>query len=211
MLQINKKEWYNKVEILQIYPIGITTYKQRIKKLNTPQLSGYTRMARQILKESNLKMIEKREIHIEVLNELFGDVRVPDLKNISNVIKWVNNTKWDWFGDVIPSKSFPLELKGKMNYLFKQLKKKGGINKLILFYSIEKNTKDNYFHSHFLIKDESCKLSKEVLLECLELISEKNTAKEKRIYLEPYDYKNHGTNGSNYTLKDFQYGYEILK
>jgi hypothetical protein len=43
------------------------------------------------------------------------------------------------------------------------------------------------------------------------LISEKNTSKETRIYLEPYDYKNHGTNGSNYTLKDFQYGYEILK
>ncbi len=211
MLQIDKKEWYNKSEILQIYPIGITTYKQRIKKLETPQLSGYTRMVRQSLKQSNLKMIEKREIHREVLNELFGDVRLPYLRNISHVIKWVNNITWDWFGDVIPSKSFPLELKGKMNYLIKQLNKKSGGSKVVLFYSIEKNTKDNYFHSHFLIKDDSHKLSKEVLLECLELISEKNTSKETRIYLEPYDYKNHGTNGSNYTLKDFKYGYEILK
>lgn len=211
MLQIDKKEWYNKSEILQIYPIGITTYKQRIKKLDTPQLSGYTRMVRQSLKQSNLKMIEKREIHREVLNELFGDVRVPDLRNISHVIKWVNNTTWNWFGDVIPSKSFPLELKGKMNYLIKQLNKKTRGSKVVLFYSIEKNTKDNYFHSHFLIKDDSRNLSKEVLLECLELISEKNTSKETRIYLEPYDYTNHGTNGSNYTLKDFKYGYEILK
>jgi hypothetical protein len=211
MLKLEKKEWYNKSEILQIYPIGLTTYKQRIKKINTPQLSGYTRMVRQSLNESNLKMIEKREIHREVLNELFGDVRVPDLRNIPNVIKWVNNTTWSWFGDVIPSKSFPSELKAKMDYLIRQLNKKRGSSKVLLFYSIEKNTKDNYFHSHFLIKDESCNLCREVIMECLELISEKNTSKETRIYLKPYDYSNHGTNGSNYTLKNFQYGYDILK
>jgi len=205
------KEWYNKEDILSLYPIGVTTYKQRIKRLNTPTLSGYTRMTIKSLTNSNLKKIQVREIHKSVLKELFGVVRTPSLKNMSHVIKWVNNTTWSWFGVLVPSKTYPLELKSKMNYLFTELKKKHRDCKITLFYSIEKNTEDNYFHSHFLIKDELCKLSKEVLFEYLELIAEKNTSKETRIYLKPYDYKNHGTNGSNYTLKDCQYGYEILK
>ena len=205
------KEWYNKEDILRLYPIGVTTYKQRIKKLNTPTLSGYTRMTSKSLSNSNLKKIQLREIHKSVLKELFGEVRAPGLKNISNVIKWVNNTTWSWFGVITPSKTYPLELKGKMNYLFMELKKKHSVCKITLFYCIEKNPEDNYFHSHFLIKDEFCKLSKDVLLEYLELIAEKNTSKETRIYLKPYDYKNYGTNGSNYTLKELQYGYEILK
>ena len=205
------KEWYIKEDILRLYPIGVTTYKQRIKKLNTPTLSGYTRMTTKYLSNSNLKKIQVREIHKSVLKELFGEVRAPSLKNISNVIKWVNNTTWNWFCVITPSKTYPLELKGKMNYLFLELKKKHVDSKITLFYCIEKNPEDNYFHSHFLIKDELGKLSKEVLFEYLELIAEKNTSKETRIYLKPYDYKNYGTDGSNYTLKDFQYGYEILK
>lgn len=211
MQQNDKKEWYNKEDILKIFPIGVTTYKQRIKKLNTPQLSGYTRMISKPLEDSNLKKIQVREIHSSVLNELFDKVRLPSINNIAGVMKWVNNTTWSWFGDIIPCKTYPLEIKGKMNYLFDRLKKIDKECKIALFYSIEKNTEDDYFHCHFLIKVNSCELPKEVIIEQLELIAEQNTSKETRIYLKPYDYKNHGKNGSKYTLKDFQYGYEILK
>ena len=48
-------------------------------------------------------------------------------------------------------------------------------------------------------------------MKILELVAEKNTSKETRIYVKPYDYKNFGNDGSNYTLKYFKYGYEILK
>ena len=48
-------------------------------------------------------------------------------------------------------------------------------------------------------------------MEILELVTEENTSKETRIYLKPYDYKNFGKDGSNYTLKKLKYGYEILR
>ena len=211
MQQTEKKEWYNREDILNLYPIGITTYKQRIKKLNTSELSGYTRMIIKPLNNSNLKNIQVRETHRSILDDLFGDIRLPNLKNTTKVIKWVNNNTWAWFGDIIPCNSYPIELKGKMNFVFNQLKKLDKKSNIILFYSIERNTKDDYFHSHFLIKDDECSIKSELIIQQLELVCEKNTAVEKRIFLEPYDYHNHGTNGSNYTLKDFKYGYEILK
>ena len=205
------KEWYNKNDILNIYPIGVTTYKRRIKKLNTHSCKDYTRIINKSIDYSNLKTIQVREIHRSLLDELFGDIRLPNPKNITNVIKWVNNSTWNWFGDIVPCKSYPLELKGKMNFVFSRLKKLNKDCKITLFYSIEKNPDDNYYHSHFLIKDDFCDLTPELITEQLELVTEKNTSKETRIYLKPYDYKNYGTDGSNYTLKELQYGFEILK
>lgn len=211
MQQRENKEWYNREDILSLYPIGITTYKQRIKKLNTSELSGYTRMIIKPLNNSNLKTIQVREIHGSIINELFGYVRVPNIYNTSHVKKWVNNFSWDWFGNIVPCKTYPNELKSKMNFLFRKLKKKCKGGNVTLFYSIEKNTKDSYFHSHFLIKDDLSCLDSEIITSQLELVCDKNNATDKRIYLVPYDYQNHGANGSNYTLKDFRYGYEILK
>jgi hypothetical protein len=205
------KEWYNKSEILELYPMGITTYKRRIRKLSNPIFSNYTRMVLKKLDNSNLKYIKVREIHRDILNDLFGNVRVPNLKNINKIIKWVNNNTWDWFCDIIPSKTYPSELIGKMNFVFSELKKLNRECKVTLFYSIEKNTEDEYYHSHFLIKNELCRLSKNEIMDILELVAEKNTSKETRIFLEPYNYNNFGKRGSNYTLKDFLYGYEILK
>jgi hypothetical protein len=205
------KEWYNKNEILNIYPIGVSTYKRRIKKLNTPLYSGLTRMANKMLEESNLQFIQVREIHSSALYMLFGDLRLPCSKDIRNVIKWVNSYTWNWFGDIVPCKTYPIELEGKMKFFFNKLKKFHKNKDLVLFYSIEQNSKDKYYHSHFLIKDEFNQFTSEMIKENLELICEKNTTTEKRIFLEPYDYKTHGSNGSNYTLKDLQFGYEILK
>jgi hypothetical protein len=98
-----------------------------------------------------------------------------------------------------------------MNYVFSELKKVNKECKVTLYYSIEKNTEDEYYHSHFLIKNELCSIPQNDIMEILELVAEKNTSKETRIYLKPYDYKSFGKDGSNYTLKDFKYGYEILK
>jgi hypothetical protein len=205
------KEWYSKNEILELYPIGLSTYKKRIKKLNSPPYKSYSRILNKSIDNSNLKSIQYREIHKSILDELFGNVRVPNLKNTSKVIKWVNNNTWNWFGNIIPSKTNASELIGKMNYVFSELKKLNKECKVTLYYSIEKNTEDEYYHSHFLIKNEFCTIPKNEIIEILELVAEKNTPKETRIYVKPYDYKNFGNDGSSYTLKDFKYGYEILK
>lgn len=210
--QTMNKEWYNKNEILDLYPIGITTYKRRIRKLNSPAYKDYTRMLKKELKDSNLKSIQVREIHKDILKDLFGDIRVPDLNNVNSVIKWVNNCDWDWFGVIIPAHTLPIELKAKMNFLFSKLKKEfGRKSELVVFYSIEPNTTDNYYHCHFLIRNGTCQLSKEILMKHFGMICEANTASERRIYLKNYDYQKYNKSGSNYTLKQLEYGYEILK
>ena len=61
------------------------------------------------------------------MNELFGNVRVPSLNNTEKIQKWINNVKWDWFCNIVPTKTLPVELKGKMNYFFSQLKKNSKI------------------------------------------------------------------------------------
>jgi hypothetical protein len=210
--QLDKKEWFNKNDILEIYPIGITTYKSRIKRLSSPQYSRYTRFNSLKLENSNLDAIPIREIHRDILNELFGDTRRPNLSDTSKVVKWVNNCRWHWFGDIVPSKTLPNELKGKMKYLFKSLKNDGGKeNNLVMFYSIEPNTDDSFFHCHFLIRDDLGVLKEKEITNRLELVCEPNTSTETRIYLKKYDYYNFGKRGSDYTLKRLEYGFEIMK
>jgi hypothetical protein len=208
----NNKEWYTKNEILDLYPIGITTYKKRIKKLDNPQYSSSTRLNKSILGSSNSNYKCVREIHCSALECLFGNTRVPNNGCTDKVIKWVNNHYWDWFGDIVPGKSYPVELKGKMKYFFSQLKKDTKKDSaLVLFYSIEKNTDDEYFHTHFLLKVESKNINRPYLMSKLELICEENNRKEERIYIEPYDYQKYGKRGSTYNMKNLQFGYEILK
>ena len=205
------KEWFSKNEILELYPIGLSTYKKRIKKLSSPPYKSYSRILNKSIDNSNLKSVQYREIHKSILDELFGNIRLPNLKNTSKVIKWVNNNNWDWVCNIVPCKTYPYELECKMNFVFNELKKLNKECKVTLYYSIEKNTEDEYYHSHFLIKNEFCSIPQNEIMKILELVAEKNTSKETRIYVKPYDYKNFGNDGSSYTLKDFKYGYEILK
>jgi hypothetical protein len=210
--QVIEKEWYTKNEILELYPIGVSTYKRRIKRLDSSDYKFYTRMIKKELQSSNLKNIQVREIHRDIIDEIFGNTRLPNQGNINGVIKWVNNIQWTWFGNIIPTNTLAYELKDKMKFLFSRLKKVSGIDgRLVIFYCIEKNTNDDYYHSHLLIRDEKCLLDENIIRNNLELIAEENTSKETRIYLKKYDYKNYGKRGSSYTLKNMLFGYEILK
>jgi hypothetical protein len=205
------KIWYSRQDIMNIYPIGISTYKKRIKLLGSHELSGYTRLINLTIPNSNLKSIKKREIHRDILETLFSKRRIPSKSNIPEIIKWVCNFKWDWFGVVIPCNSYPIELKGKMNYLSKQLRKICKKKMITLFYSIEKNKYDEYYHCHFLISDELNELTSNMINKQLELIAEPNTKSESRIYLKKYDHIKHGNNGSRYSMKMLEFGFEILK
>jgi len=206
------KEWYNKKEILEIYPIGISTYKKRIKKLNESMYSGLTRVIPKELPNSNLKVISEREIHRDILNNLFGGVRTPSTDNLSSIKKWVNCNHWNWFCNIIPSHTYPRELESKINFIFKVIKKRiSKKNELVIFYSIEKTEKDGYYHSHFLIRLDETILSQKQLIEILELVCEPNNQSETRIFVKPYDFQHYRRSGTNYTMKDFKYGYGILK
>jgi len=206
-----KKEWYNKKDILIMFPIGVSTYKKRISKLNEYRFHNFTKLVKKNIENSNLKFTTERLIHHSIVNELFGNVRVPSLNNTEKIQKWINNVKWDWFCNIVPTKTYPVELKGKMNYFFSQLKKDSKYIKPQLFYSIEKNSKDDYYHCHFLLKTNGDLSIREELEILLMSICEGNSKFETRIFIKPYNHDFFQNRGVLYSSKDFSIDYNLLK
>ncbi len=111
--EVYDKEWYNKEDILSIYPIKETTYKLRIK--NIP--SDKTRFVKSV------KGKETREIHYSVLDELFNKRRKLSSKEktkLGHTIKWVNNRIWNYFCNIKPEKATIEENVAKMILLFEK-------------------------------------------------------------------------------------------
>ena len=131
-----EKEWFNKQDILNLYPIQETTYKLRIKNIPADK----TRFVKSI------KGKETREIHYSILDELFNKRRKlsnTEKRKLGYITKWVNNHKWDYFGNIKPEKATIDENVAKMKLLFNKL---SNLNKdIIFFYSIEMNTINNLF------------------------------------------------------------------
>lgn len=194
------KEWYNKNEILDLYPISSTTYKKRIKNIDSSKTKFTTSKTGS----------PTRLIHHSILDELFRKRRRLSSKEFNQTIKWVRIHYWNYFGNIVPVSSSIDDLKFKMRFLFEELKKlKMEKNHLNLFYSIEKNTNDEYYHSHFLIDCAKDMLILGDIEDKLEIICEPNTKNESRIHLEEYDLK-FGKDGAIYSSKEERYFYEIL-
>ena len=82
-------------------------------------------------------------------------------------------------------------------------------NRLTLYYSIEKNPNDNYFHSHFLIDCTKDMIELTDINDKLTIICEPNTISESRIYLEEYNVKSQKA-GAIYSSKEQKFFYEVL-
>lgn len=197
------KEWYTKEDILNIYPISISTYKKRLKTLKDLTKTKFIKSKRGS---------DTRLIHHSIMDELFRNRRrLSKYEEDSKTIKWVNNHYWNYKGNIVPVKSSVNDIKHKMNYLFKRLKSyPRNKNDLTMFYSIERNTNDKYYHAHFLIDCAKDMIRIEDIKEVLELVSEPNTAKETRIYLKKYDLF-FEKRGAVYATKEKNYGYELLE
>jgi hypothetical protein len=198
--EVYDKEWYNKEDILSIYPIKETTYKLRIKNIPTDK----TRFVKSI------KGKETREIHYSVLDELFNKRRKLssiEKTKLGHTIKWVNNHKWNFFCNIKPEKATIEENVAKMNLLFEKLSiiKKD----ITFFYSIEKNKKNNYYHSHFLIDCREDMVSEEEIAIILEYLVEPNTKREEKNYVVPYDIT-YGKKGAEYSTKTKIYAFDVL-
>jgi hypothetical protein len=194
------KEWNTKKEILETYPISSATYKKRIKNIDPtktkfiPSKSGSP----------------TRLIHHSILDELFRKRRRLSSKEFDLTIRWVRNHYWNYFGDVVPGGSNVEDIINKMRYFYDELKKlQMEKNQLTLFFAIEKNTEDKYYHAHFLIDCAKDMLVTEDIEDKLELICDPNTNKEKRIYIKEYDLK-FDKGGAIYNSKEKRYFYEVL-
>lgn len=194
------KQWYTKKEILELYPISNSTYKTRIKNIDT----------------SKTKFIPsavgspKRLIHVSELDNLFRQRRRLSKRDYKQTIKWVRNHNWNYIGNIVPVSSSIEDLKHKMRFLFGELKKQQiENNQLTLFYTVEKNPNDTYYHAHFLINCERDMID-QTDIECrLQIICEPNTKEFSRIHLEIYN-TNYGKGGAFYSSKQTFFFYEVL-
>lgn len=193
-------EWYTKNEILKLYPISPSTYKQRIKSIDPTKTKFITSKSGS----------PTRYIHHSVLDELFRKRRRLSSKEFEQTIKWVRNHYWNYFGDIVPGSSNVEDLKHKMRFFYNELKKlQMEKNQLTLFYAIEKNTEDKYYHAHFLIDCAKDMLVVGDIEDELELICDPNSYKERRIYLKEYDLT-YEKGGAIYNSKEKRYFYEVL-
>lgn len=195
------KQWYNKQEILNIYPISISTYKRRIKNIPPTKTK--------IVKTERGTPL--RLIHESILDEVFRERRrLTKKEKETKIIRYVNNHYWNYKGNIVPVNGTINNIKAVMRFIFSLLqqrqKEKGHLS---LFYSIEKNPNDNYYHAHFLIDCAKDMIRIEDIKEVLGLVSESNTAKETRIYLKKYDLF-FEKRGAVYATKEKNYGYELL-
>ena len=194
------KEWNTKKEILETYPISSATYKKRIKNIDQSKTKFITSKSGS----------PTRLIHHSILDELFRKRRRLSSKEFKQTIKWVRNHHWNYFGDVVPGSSNVEDIINNMRYFYNKLKElQMEKNQLTLFYAIEKNTEDKYYHAHFLIDCARDMLVAEDIEDKLELICDPNTNKEKRIYIKEYDLK-FDKGGAIYNSKEKRYFYEVL-
>ena len=194
------KEWYNKKEILKLYPISSTTFKQRIKNIDP----SHTKFIKSISGSPT------RLIHHSTLDELFRKRRRLSKNEFDLTIKWVKNHYWNFIGNIVPVSSSIEDLKNKMRYLFDELKKlQMEKNQITLYYAIEKNPNDKNYHAHFLIDCAKDMLVLEDIEDKLATICEPNTKNESRIHLDEYNMK-YGKDGAIYSSKEERFFYEVL-
>ena len=194
------KQWYTKKEILESYPISNSTYKTRIKNIDKSK----TKFVPSVVGSP------KRLIHVSELDNLFRQRRRLSQRDYKQTIKWVRNHNWNYIGNIVPVRSSVEDLKYKMRFLFDELKKKQmENNQITLFYTVEKNPNDNYYHAHFLINCEKDMIEQTDINEKIEIICDPNTNEYSRIYLEPY-YNTFGKGGAFYSSKQTFYFHELL-
>lgn len=193
------KEWYNIKEIGSLFQITNTICKKRLRLNKSLLIEGQT-----------LKLLKSRRgkkthlYHFSILNDIFGIRNKPkDIKKRSVRVDFIGTSKWDYIGFITPQRSTLMDLKHKVSYLYNQLilkyGKKSGIK---LFYSIEPNPNDKYYHCHFLIYSKIKMEEISHLKYLLEIIAGDKNKYETPYILREYDYFNYGYTGSFYSFKE---------
>lgn len=195
------KQWYNKQEILNIYPISISTYKRRIKNIPPTKTK--------IVKTERGTPI--RLIHESILDEVFRERRrLTKKEKETKIIRYVNNHYWSYKGNIVPVNGTIKNIKAIMKFFFDLLKQhQKNKRDLTLFYSLEKNPNDKYYHAHFLIDCRGDMIEKKKVMDTLKLLCDNNTPGETRIYLREYDLF-FEKRGAEYATKEENYGYQLL-
>jgi hypothetical protein len=193
------KEWYNIKEIGSLFQIKNTICKKRLGLNKFLLIEGET------LKLLKSKRGKKTHLyHYSILNDIFGVRNKPkDIKEKRVRVNYIGTTKWDYIGFITPQRSTLTDLKYKMKYLHDNLiltyGKKSGIK---LFYSLEPNPNDKYYHCHFLVYSKIKLEELSHLKYLLDIIGGGKKKDETPYIVRQYDYLNFGYTGSFYSFKD---------
>lgn len=183
-------KWYNKEQVLSIFPISERTYFSKIKNLETQEI--------RIKYNKNRKGKPSTLIYFEDLHKVFGKYKRPsDLTNLTIKRKYIGTSKWDIIGNIIPENSTLSGVKEYMKCLITLLNADSR-KKDWFFYSIEKNPYDEYYHSHFLIKTE---LKPTQIQNILKVLCNTNQRTNNRVWVENYNFPKHQYSGSFYSFK----------
>ena len=191
-------EWKDKSYVLDYFPVGKTTYDN---KLN-------------VLKNSNNKNLTKRIngkmfIHDSIIKDTFLLDRVPSYNQPHQIRKWVDLKDWDIIGNITPLTSdIPTNVE-LINRFHKLLKKNYRSHDHILFYSVEMDPNQDHYHTHFLIdfKGEyicSKELESLILSDLLlkEFIGYNTHKYNNRLRIEEYDKEAYDKKGVRYSYKE---------
>jgi hypothetical protein len=183
--------WYKKIDVLNIYPITERTYFRKIKEINNS-------IKTKILKNPQGK--PSTLIYYQDLNKVFGKYRKPNnLDNLQTKRKYIGTSDWDIIGNIVPLNGTIKTIKESMLFIKRFIESKMETKtKDWFFYSIEKNPKDDFYHSHFLIKT---KLQVSQLEKVFELICEIELGGKNRMWIRKYDYSHYHYSGSFYSFK----------
>ena len=183
--------WYSKKDILNIFPISERTY---FRKLNDIKMSIRTK----ILK--NPKGKPSTLIHYQDLRKVFGKYRKPsNLEDLTTKRKYIGTSEWDIIGNIVPKNRTIKTIKVSMKYIKEFIETETQIKSTDwFFYSIEKNPKDQFYHSHILIKT---KMKVYQIKKLLDLICETDFENKKRMWVRKYNYNKFNYSGSFYSFK----------
>jgi hypothetical protein len=196
MKDIVMLNYLNRKDILNKYPICNTTYNKILKKLdNHPH-------------DNLLSFISdnKRYIHESICDKYFFLDRLPNLNQPTQVKKWLDLVRWDYFCCITPTSN----LMGRNEQLIKQInkviKREFKIDKSVLYYSLEPYKDSEYFHIHFVLHlnvsipvEEITKIIRKNLLVGEDVI--KRNRYSNPIDIQKYEKDKFGLKGLNYVAK----------
>lgn len=188
----SKIKWYSKKDVLNVLSISERTYFRKLKKIGND-------VRIKIVKNKRGK--DSKLIYFKDLHEVFCLKRNTTKTKVKELtLKDISTPVWSYIGNIVPEKSYTKDLVYKMKYIHQLLKNHDSDS--ILYYSVEPNTKDLYFHSHFLIKSN---INTKDLYDILTLVCEENTRKTQRIHLDVYDYYSFNNRGLSYSSKKINF------
>jgi len=183
--------WYNKKEVLGIFPISERTYFRKIKNLPDSIRKKTTK---------NPKGKSSTLIYYKDLLRVFGKYRRPsDLDNSSVKRKYIGTSHWDIIGNIVPMNATINDLVNSIQFIHDLIKSKNHkVKKDWFFYSIERNPNDQYYHCHFLLRTD-IKINQ--LESIFGLICDTNFDGKHRIHIRKYDYDHYHLSGAFYSFK----------